>query len=121
MPRGKFRAVGTHFNVQMKASHAFTRRDDSTGYNLEAEAYNSLVDHDDGQIILLVFCVPRLAADRLNLGLDALTLQHCCFWYQRPTASTTNSSSINISLSHSQLFTVNECRRVMTLAKSRML
>lgn len=121
MPRGKFRAVGTHFNVQMKASHLFTRRADSTGYNLAAEAYNSLVDHDDGQVILLVFCVPRLTSDRLDLGLDSLILQHCCFWYQRPTTLTTNTSSISISLPHTQLFTVDECRRAMTLAKSRML
>jgi hypothetical protein len=121
MPRGRYRASGTHFNVQMKASHQFTRRANDTGYSLEAEAYNSLVDHDDSPIILLVFCTPRLAVDRLDLGLDFLALQHCCLWFPRPTIPTLNSSSVNLSLPHTQLFTVDECRRVMDLAKARKL
>lgn len=121
MPRGKYRAAGLHFNVQIKASHLFTRRADTTSYSLDAEAYNSLVDHDDGPIILLVFCVPREPTARLSLGLDSLMLQHCCFWFPRPTVHTSNRSSVTISLPHAQLFTVDECRRVMRLAEAREL
>jgi|CXWL01.1.fsa_nt_gi hypothetical protein len=78
LPNGKYVSSGFHFNVQIKASHKFTKHNQSISYALEADAYNKLVYHKGGLIVLVLFCLPEEPSSRLILTEDFLELRNCC-------------------------------------------
>lgn len=118
---GRYRANGMHFNVQMKATQNYNQNGRSTKYELDAEAHDRLVAHDEGSIVLIVFCVPKVATDRFLVNEDGLTIYRCCYWYPRPDTMTPNKRSVTIDLPRANLFDPNACRSLMERARKRDL
>jgi hypothetical protein len=114
---GKYISTGYHFNVQMKATHNFTRNMNEVVYSLDAEAYNRLVYHKGGLIVLVLFCLPENPNDRILLTEDCLELRNCCYWYKAPEEETNNSSSLTIHIPRGQIFTPASCQNLMNLVK----
>ena len=110
-----------HFNVQMKATQNYSQNSTTTKYELDAEAHDRLVAHDEGPIVLIVFCVPKLANERFLMNEDNLTIYRCCYWYPRPVTITPNKRSVTIDLPRKNLFDPKACRLLMDLARERKL
>lgn len=121
LPNGKRVATGYEFNLQMKASQVFIQREDATDYDLDAEAHNRLVRFVGNAIVLIVFCISPDVQARLTVTEDYLQLQHCCYWYPRPTEETTNRRSTRIAIPRNQLFTPEACTSLMEGVKKGWL
>ena len=48
LDNGKYVQTGCHFNVQIKASYNYQKRDDAIVYSLDRDAYQRLISHDAG-------------------------------------------------------------------------
>lgn len=115
---GKCVSTGHQFNIQMKATHDFIKNENEIIYDLEAVAYNKLIYHTGGLIILVLFCLPKNPDDRIHLTEDCLELRNCCYWYRINGGITNNSSSKTIHIPRSQLFNPNICIQMMNSTKS---
>ena len=118
IPSGKCVSTGVHFNVQMKATHNFTRNNNAVIYALDADAYNRLILHACGLIVLVLFCLPENHDDRILLTENGLELRNCCYWYHAVGDLTNHSSSITIHIPRFQIFNPENCQNLMNLVKN---
>lgn len=114
----KYSETGYHFNIQIKASHAFSKKNGSIIYDLEADAYNRLVRHKGGLIVLVLFCLPKIPDDRIYLTENCLELRNCCYWYYISGEETGNKSSITLNIPRNQVFDPVACTIMMNSVKT---
>lgn len=114
----KYVSSGFHFNIQIKATHNFVRRDDSIIYAIDIDAYNRLIYHRGGLIVLVLFCLPENPIERISLTEDFLELRHCCYWYIVIGDLSNNASTITIRIPRKQIFDPESCRRLMESVKN---
>ncbi len=114
---GKLVSSGFQFDVQLKSTHIFTKNKNDISYALEAEAFNKLISRRSGLIVLVLFCVPELPADRLILSEDCLELRNCCYWFIVSGDLTENTASKTIHIPRNQIFNPENCRNLMEYAK----
>ena len=97
--------AGVAFNCQLKATTNCEVRDDCVVYDMDARAYNKLVNWNGiGFAILIVFRLPKNEQEWFNLSEDILCMKHCCYWTQLKGEKSTNSSSVRIKIPRDQLF-----------------
>ena len=81
---------------------------DALVYDLEAKAYDKLIQRYNGSTtpcILVVLCLPKDHKDWLVLDEEHLLLRRCCYWDYITGPSKQNVSSVRIRISRKQLFT----------------
>ena len=115
---GKFVSTGFHFNVQMKATHNFTKNNNEVIYSLDADAYNRMIIHEGGLIVLVLFCLPENPNDRILLTEDCLEIRNCCYWYRLDGDLTNNSSSKTIRIPRTQIFNPETCKNLMSSVRT---
>lgn len=110
---------GYQFNIQMKATHNFHKSTTDITYPLEADAYNRLIYHKGGFIVLVVFCIPQKVDDRLLVTEDYMQLRNCCYWFHVFGNLTKNVSSKNILIPRKQVFDPQSCLFLMDHVKTQ--
>lgn len=118
IPKIGFWPTGYQFNLQIKATHDFKKVGKSISYDLEADAYNKLLHHEGGFIVLVVFCLPKDANERVALTENCLRLKNCCYWYHVTGAPTPNKNSKTIKIPRAQMFTPGACKELMDLVRN---
>ena len=119
LPSGRYVNSGYHFNVQIKASHARTRNDESIVYALDTDAHNRLVYHTGGLIVLVLFFLPQDAEERISLTEQCLELRNCCYWYiVRGESIEGSQSKRRIHIPRRQVFDPNACKALMESVRS---
>lgn len=114
LENGKFVNSGYHYNVQIKASYDYDKHENEIIYALKPEAYERLLVHEGGLIVLVLFCLPKSPSDRITLNEDHLELRNCCYWYR-----VTNQDRPTLHIPRSQLFDPKACTDLMSCAKKR--
>ena len=112
---------GFCIDFQAKASGEAEIGASEVVYDLEAQAYNDLVNTDRGgkPFILIVLALPADRSQWLEVTADALLLRRCAFWISlRGQSPTTNSSTQRIKIPRANVFDVNAVRTLMERHKA---
>jgi hypothetical protein len=105
---GKRSEAGYSLDFQLKASTNWQCDDTFMSYDLEATAYNFLVDRNRGAAtpcILIVFCLPTRVAEWLCLSEEKLSLRKCCYWEYLKDEITDNTRTKRVQIPRNQQFT----------------
>ena len=114
LPSGRYVDCGLHFTVQIKASHNYLKTANEIVYSLDADAYERLICHDGGLIVLILFCVPKELDCRVHLSEDRLELRNCCYWYR-----VTGQDKKTLHIPRVQVFAPDVCKDLMICARNR--
>lgn len=96
----RFIETGIPLDFQLKASIAWELRDEHIVYDMEAPAYNDIVERSEAETtkILILLCLP--ADQHLWHASDhhATTLCNCCYWFLPTGPATPNTTSIRVHI-----------------------
>lgn len=99
---GRRMCSGHSLDVQLKATTDWSIRDGSIVYDLEAKAYNDLVERfkepRGTPMVLVVLCLPKDDAQWLNVSHDQLIVQHSCYWCRFGGDRTENTTTRRIEI-----------------------
>lgn len=107
-PRGnRIRETGHGFDFQTKSSTDWHMEGQEVVYDLEAYAYNDLVER--AQIasypfLLILLCLPQNDTDWLAINGSQLVMQRCAFWCQIKGSLTPNTSTKRIKIPETNIF-----------------
>lgn len=97
---------GFPLDFQVKASTIWQSDATHIIYDLEAKAYNKMVDRNSEigtlPIILILFCLPQNSAEWLEHTEDFILLRKCCYWERLIGNQTENTRAIRVRISRSQ-------------------
>ncbi|SRR5260370_5166091 len=106
---GKRIECGATIHFQLKASKNCIRDETEIIYDLNAEAYNRLVEirkYSTVPCILIILFLPTNPNEWFEICEEYLQLRNCCYWmYWRFTTISSNSQSVRIRIPRSQHFT----------------
>ncbi len=114
LSNGKFVNSGFDFDIQIKASHNYKKTDTEVVYSLGGDAYERLINFKGGFIVLVLFCVPENASERMTLNENSLELRNCCYWYR-----ITEDDKKTLHIPRSQVFDPTACQSLMDCAIKR--
>jgi len=69
------------YNIQIKATYNYSRNGNEIVYALKSEAYERLLVHKGGLIVLVLFCLPKEPTDRITL-VKMLGIAELLLWYR---------------------------------------
>lgn len=118
---GGFVQSGFSVEFQLKASVNWEVKGAAVSYDLEARAYNNIVERDPCEIplILILMCLPRNERQWLRQSEAGLLLQKSCYWYWMPRGvRTKNAATVRISIPRSNLLDVEGLTRLMAGAEA---
>lgn len=107
MPNGKtrFQYDSRYIDIQLKATteNQVIIQPGMVRYDLEAKNYNDLVERQTNGVaplVLILFVLPDLPADWVDLHVTELRLRRNAYWYQPPAGSvqTANQNTIRIDI-----------------------
>ena len=101
---GKPGPTSVGFECQLKATTTWEIKDDQIVYDLDADAYNKLVELEDMFGILILLRLPDDPDSWLNVSEDIMCMRHCCYWKLLTGETTTNTGTKRIFIPRQQLF-----------------
>lgn len=104
----RIREIGMGFDFQSKTTTDWFLDGTDIVYDLEAKAYNDLVEKIEGRafpFLLILLCLPKDDAEWLTVSADQLILQKCAFWAKLEGTETENKDSKRIKIPQSNVFT----------------
>ena len=99
---------GFALDFQLKATTVWEQKNDEIIYDLEAKTYNDLVVRQGTHavpLLLMVFCLPKVESQWLEVNEEFLLLRKCCYWVFITGSQTENAATQRIRLPDSQIFT----------------
>jgi hypothetical protein len=111
---------GPQWDVQLKSTTRADVRDNAIGYDLEVRAYNLLRQEPHGPPRLLILLVlPEEEAQWLTQSVEELVMRRCTYWMSlRHAEPTTNQATVRITISRTNLFSVEALHALMEEARS---
>ncbi len=104
----RIRETGLGFDFQSKTTANWTADGANIVYDLEADAYNDLVERN-GKLafpfLLILLCLPQDDSTWLNVSGDELILRRCAFWCKLSGALTVNTGTKRIQVPRANVFT----------------
>jgi hypothetical protein len=86
----------------LKATTDWVVENDEVVYDVEAKAYNDLVNRFNEPrgtpMVLIVMCLPKDEAEWLDISTEQLILRHCCFWCRVGGTRTDNTATQRIRI-----------------------
>lgn len=120
----RIREIGMGFDFQTKTTVDWFSEGTDIVYDLEANAYNDLVEKIEGRafpFLLILLCLPRDNTTWLSVSADHLTLQKCAFWMKVEGELTGNTDSKRIRIPQSNVFTPNAVVSILRDIKSGVM
>jgi len=93
---GKKHDVNTFFKIQLKTSSNWSINDDHILYDLDADAYNSIILHNQKgttKIILVLMCLENESINWCLMDHTYIKFQNSLFWFYTDSELFTNNSS----------------------------
>ena len=98
---------GFPLDFQLKASRNWSETAGFVKFNLEAKAYNDMVQRNGESgavsLILILLCLPDSTAQWLQISPEQMILKRCCFWERLVGTPTANRTTKAIDIPNSQL------------------
>lgn len=123
LPNGRL-APGFLFHCQIKSTTDWEVRQDLIVYDMEADAYNKLVQWEGGPCILVLYKLPKNDAEWLFNDEDCLHLRNCCYWEHLVGNPKTNTSTVRITIPRRHLFdsvAVNDLLQTIRANQGRLV
>ena len=118
-PNGKYGPTSISFECQLKATTKLELRDDQIVYDLDAKAYNNLVELENRFGILILYRLPKNPDEWLKVSGDALCMETCCYWKLLTGDTTTNTDSKRICIPKQQLFDTHAVTYLLDKVRQR--
>lgn len=97
---------GFPLDFQVKASTNWQQDANHIIYDLEAKAYNKLVDRNNDAgtlpVILILFCLPQNSNEWLEHTENHILLRKCCYWERLRGSQTENTRAVRVRIPRSQ-------------------
>ncbi|AZO77483.1 MULTISPECIES: DUF4365 domain-containing protein [unclassified Bosea (in: a-proteobacteria)] len=121
--RGRMSDSPFGIDVQLKASVGWTMTPQVVKYDLDAAAYNRMVDRVVGEIPLYVFllCLPFFQAEWITLSEEETVLRNCCYWYRATGAPTPNKTTISVEIPRTNLVTADALNWLIKQARKELV
>lgn len=104
----RIREIGLGFDFQSKTTTDWELDGAEVVYDLEAEAYNDLVERAGSgafPFLLILLCLPKNEAGWLDVSPEKLILQRCAFWAKLNGALTDNAATRRVRIPVANVFT----------------
>jgi hypothetical protein len=104
----RIREIGMGFDFQSKSTTDWEIDGADVVYDLEASAYNDLVERAGSggfPFLLVLLCLPKNDAGWLDVSADKLILQKCAYWAKLNGALTNNTATCRIRIPIANVFT----------------
>jgi len=104
----RIRETGLGFDFQSKSTTDWQLDGTEVVYDLEADAYNDLVERAGSggtPFLLVLLCLPKDETGWLGVTADYLLLQKCAYWSKLDGALTDNKATRRIRIPTSNVFT----------------
>ena len=117
--RKGYRQTGFGIDFQLKATINVVEKNDFYFYDLEIKNYLDLIDTNVGRPrILILYVLPKEKAEWIKITHSETILKKCAYWCSlRGHSSVDNKQTVRIQIPKSQLFTVEELKRLMEKVK----
>ena len=116
---GGYAKSANGFECQLKATTAWQIREQTVVYDLDAKAYNKLVELEDMFGILILVCLPADETDWLRVAESALSLRKCCYWIHLTGETVSNASAKRIWIPRQQLFDTDAVTQLLARVDRR--
>ena len=116
----RIRETGLGFDFQSKSTIAWEAEGSEIIYDLEANAYNDLVERaGTGALpfLLILLCLSKDDVTWLSVSGDRLVLQKCAYWCQLDGALTDNSATKRIRIPAGNIFTPDSVAAILHAIK----
>ncbi len=121
----RIRETGFRFDFQTKSSVDWAIEAGHIVFDLEAKAYNDLVERTQNgatPFLLILFCLDKDPTNWVQVTLDNLQLQKCAYWTFLKGASTTNQSTQRIRIPQTQMLSPEAIAKLLDdIETGRML
>lgn len=104
----RIRETGLGFDFQSKTTVDWRAEGSEIVYDLEADAYNDLVDREGKgafPFLLILLCLQEDEATWLNVSATELILRQCAFWCKLSGSLTANTASKRVRIPAANVFT----------------
>lgn len=94
--QSRIREIGMGFDFQSKSTTTWMVEGDQIVYDLEADAYNDLVERSGSgcfPFLLILLCLPTDESTWLNVCENNLILKKCAYWAKLDGSLTSNSAN----------------------------
>lgn len=103
---GKRHDTGWGFFCQFKSTINWKLEEKHVIFDMEASAYNKLIDWEGGlPCLLILFCLPKNSSDWIEYDEERLILRRSCYWAEIKGERTTNKYKTRVRIPRSQLLT----------------
>lgn len=113
--------IGLGFDFQSKTTVNWSLEGSEIMYDLEAKAYNNLVERSSTAalpFLLIRLCLPMEEDNWLTVSSDQLILRKCAFWCKLSGESTANTATQRIRVPASNVFTPEAVGAILRDIKS---
>lgn len=120
----RIREIGMGFDFQSKSTVDWDIDGSDVIYDLEAKAYNDLVERAGSgsfPFLLILLCLPRDDSGWLDVSADKLILQKSAYWIKLCGPTTTNASTYRIRIPTANLFTPQAVTDILRDIKSGVM
>jgi hypothetical protein len=120
----KIREIGLGFDFQSKTTVDWSVEGTSIVYDLEADAYNNLVERAGTRampFLLVLLCLPTEENSWLSVSADQLILRKCAFWCKLKGDLTMNTGTQRIRVPDSNVFTPEAVASILQDIKSGVM
>jgi hypothetical protein len=120
----RIRETAFGFEFQSKATVDWTIEGEEVVYDLEANAYNDLVQWSDKTafpFLLVLLCLPQDESKWLDVTVNQLVLQKCAFWCKVRGVVVPNSSSRRIRIPVASVFTPTAVSEILANIRNGVL
>jgi hypothetical protein len=118
------RQTGLGFAFQSKTTVDWSVEGANIIYDLEADAYNNLVERDGKSalpFLLILLCLPPDDTAWLNVSADELILRRCAFWCKLSGALTDNAETKRIRVPSANVLTPQAVLKVLEDIKTGVM
>lgn len=117
--RKAYRQTGFGIDFQLKATINATAKNGFYIYDLEVKNYLDLIDTKVGKPrILILYVLPKDKEEWIKVTESETQLQKCAYWCSlRGHPYVNNRSKVRVTIPESQLFTIEELKRLMENVK----
>jgi hypothetical protein len=120
----RIRETGLGFDFQSKTTVNWSIEGPDIVYDLEANAYNDLVERDGKSafpFLLILLCLPQAEDAWLSVSADELILRRCAFWCKLSGALTTNTGTKRIHVPSANVLTPQTVLNILENIKTGVM
>ena len=110
-------AIGTQFDVQLKATSAPDQGTDGLRFRLSRKNHHDLVADRMTPLMLIVLELPPADADWLECTLEHVVMRRCCWWTSLSGRDPTEGETKTIVIPQEQRIGVSGLAPLMTVAR----